>query len=275
MRPPRWERCRGCVAKAPVAIRTVPIHASTATDGIGPCCHQGVRSGGGGAVLRSVAWPGDDRPDHPERAGIAGNRGTNTRRRSSCRRRGRGVRRFDTGARPCASQWDGYDPVRRICRAAEAASASSAKIWESAGFKVALFDDIKQMVWEKLIMNVAFSGTSCTTGLTVSEILGDADAWSVARGCAEEAIAVAKAANVRLNVGDPIEHIRKLGGKIPDARPSMLLDYNAGRRCEVDAINGAISRLGRPLGVATPVNDTVGGIIKARARRMLAQQAAE
>jgi 2-dehydropantoate 2-reductase len=43
-----------------------------------------------------------------------------------------------------------------------------------------------------------------------------------------------------LNVGDPIEHIRKLGGKIPDARPLMLLDYNAGRRCEVDAINGAI-----------------------------------
>jgi 2-dehydropantoate 2-reductase len=49
----------------------------------------------------------------------------------------------------------------------------------------------------------------------------------------KKAIAVAKASNIRLNVGDPIEHIRKLGGKIPDARPSMLLDYNAGRRCEV------------------------------------------
>jgi len=58
----------------------------------------------------------------------------------------------------------------------------------------------------------------------------------------EEAVAVATASKVRLNVGDPIEHIRKLGGKIPDARPSMLLDYNAGRRCEVDAINGSIPR---------------------------------
>jgi hypothetical protein len=28
-----------------------------------------------------------------------------------------------------------------------------------------------------------------------------------------------------LNVGDPIEHIRKLGGKIPDARPSMLFRF--------------------------------------------------
>src|SRR6476469_103307 len=76
---------------------------------------------------------------------------------------------------------------------------ASAKIWESAGFKVALFDDIKQMVWEKLVMNVAFSGTSCTTGLTVGEILSDSNAWNVARGCAEEAIAVAKAANIRFN----------------------------------------------------------------------------
>src|SRR5437660_1680326 len=65
-----------------------------------------------------------------------------------------------------------------------------------------------------------------------------------------------------MNVGDPIEHIRKLGGKIPDAHPSMLLDYNAGRRCEVDAINGAIPRLGQPLGVATPTNETVVGIIR-------------
>ena len=144
------------------------------------------------------------------------------------------------------------------------------QIWESAGFKVALFDDIKQMVWEKLIMNVAFSGSSCITGMTIGQILEDADAWSVARGCAEEAVAVAKASSVRLDVGDPIEHIKKLGGKIPDARPSMLLDYNAGRRCEVDAINGAIPRLGKPLGVATPVNDTVIGLIKARERRMLA-----
>jgi 2-dehydropantoate 2-reductase len=151
---------------------------------------------------------------------------------------------------------------------------ASAKIWESAGFKVALFDDIRQMVWEKLIMNVAFSGTSCTTGLTIGEILTDPDAWNVARGCAEEAVAVAAASKVRLNVGDPIEHIRKLGGKIPDARPSMLLDYNAGRRCEVDAINGAIPRLGKPLGVATPVNETVVGIIKARERRLLASCAA-
>jgi 2-dehydropantoate 2-reductase len=141
---------------------------------------------------------------------------------------------------------------------------ASARIWESAGFTVSLFDDVTRMVWEKLIMNVAFSGTSCTTGLTIGEVMADPNAWSVAQGCAREAIAVAGAANVRLEVGDPIEHIRKLGGKIPNARPSMLLDYNAGRRGEVDAINGSIPRLGKRYGIPTPVNETVVAIIKAR-----------
>ena len=141
---------------------------------------------------------------------------------------------------------------------------ASARIWESAGFAVSLFDDVTRMVWEKLIMNVAFSGTSCTTGLTIGEVMADPSAWSVAQGCAREAIAVAGAANVRLEVGDPIEHIRKLGGKIPNARPSMLLDHNAGRRGEVDAINGSIPRLGKRYGIPTPINETVVAIIKAR-----------
>jgi 2-dehydropantoate 2-reductase len=46
----------------------------------------------------------------------------------------------------------------------------------------------------------------------------------------------------------------------------MLLDYMAERRGEVDAINGSIPRLGKQLGVPTPVNDTVVGIIRARER---------
>ena len=143
---------------------------------------------------------------------------------------------------------------------------ASAEVWRSSGFEVQLFDDVTQMVWEKLIMNVTFSGTTCATGLTIGEVMADPNAWSVARGCAEEAITMSKAADIKLDVGDPIEHIRKLGSKIPNARPSMLLDYMAGRRGEVDAINGSISRLGRQYGVPTPVNDTVVGIIKARER---------
>ena len=268
-------RCEGASGD-----RTVPIHASTTTSGIGPCdlviiatkafdveaaarscisllgpetIVQTIQNGLGSPEIAAPIL-GADRVA----VGVVGGFGASIRAPGHAHHNGMEMIRFGAFA----------GLPKQLLQA-------SAKIWESAGFKVALFDDIKQMVWEKLIMNVAFSGTSCTTGLTVGEILGDPDAWSVARRCAEEAIAVAKASDIRLNVGDPIEHIRKLGGKIPDARPSMLLDYTAGRRCEVDAINGAIPRLGKPLGVATPTNETVVGIIKARERRMLAQQATE
>jgi 2-dehydropantoate 2-reductase len=152
---------------------------------------------------------------------------------------------------------------------------ASAAIWESAGFTVSLFDDVRRMVWEKLIMNVTFSGTATLTGLTIGAIMADPDAWEVALGCAREAIAVAEATGVTLAVGDPVEHIRRLGGKIPGARPSMLLDHQAGRRGEVEAINGAIPRLGRLCGVPTPVNDTLVALIKAREAAFPARAGAE
>lgn len=140
----------------------------------------------------------------------------------------------------------------------------SADVWISSGFTVKLFEDVQQMVWEKFIMNVAFSGTTCATGMTIGQVMNNETSWAVARKCSEEAIAVAKASGVRLDVGDPIEHVRKLGSKIPDARPSMLLDATLKRRCEVDAINGAVVEEGRRLGVATPVNETVANLIRAR-----------
>ena len=147
-----------------------------------------------------------------------------------------------------------------------AALEASARIWESSGFAVKLFDDIERMVWEKLIMNVTFSGSCCLAGLTIGGVMQDADAWLVAHACAREALAVAAAKRIAIDVGDPIVHIRALAGKIPDAKPSMLLDYEARRRCEIDAINGAISRLAREFDVATPVNETVVALIKARER---------
>jgi 2-dehydropantoate 2-reductase len=142
--------------------------------------------------------------------------------------------------------------------------AASAAMWESAGFKVALFDDLDRMVWEKLIMNVTFSATCCLTGMTIGKVMRDENAWRVALGCAEEAVAVAKARGIRLEVGEPIEHIRRLGGRIGNARPSMLLDHLARRRSEIDVINGAIPREGAKVGVAAPVNETVVALVKAR-----------
>ncbi|WP_423494780.1 2-dehydropantoate 2-reductase [Microbacterium esteraromaticum] len=137
------------------------------------------------------------------------------------------------------------------------------EVWTSAGFGVALFDDLDQMVWEKLIMNAAFSGTSFLTGLPIGRIIDTPAAWEIGGGCAQEAIDVASALGVTLDVGDPIDHIRHLGTRIGDAYPSVRLDGVLRRRSEIDAINGAVAREGRRAGVPTPINDMVVTLVHA------------
>jgi len=249
--------------------RTVRLHAATTVDGIGPCdlviiatkaqdveaaarsaapllaAHTVVQSiqNGLGSAERVAPIVGPDRLA----VGVVGGFGASLRAPGHVHHNGMEMVRFGSHAGLARDRLE-----------------AAAAIWESAGFKVALFDDLARMVWEKLIMNVTFSGTCCLTGLTIGEVIRDANAWRVARGCAEEAVAVAHALGIRLEVGDPIEHVLRLGRKIGNARPSMLLDHLAGRRSEIDVINGAIPREGARAAVPTPVNDTVVALVKAR-----------
>ena len=66
----------------------------------------------------------------------------------------------------------------------------------------------------------------------------------------------------RFDFDDPVAYVRDFGSKIPGAKPSMLLDLEAGRRLEIDFINGAIPRVGREVGVAAPVNETVTALVR-------------
>jgi 2-dehydropantoate 2-reductase len=136
--------------------------------------------------------------------------------------------------------------------------------WRAGGFAVSTFDDIDKMVWEKLICNCAYSGPCALTGLRVGEVQIHPSAWSVAAACATEAYQVARAKGITLDFIDPVAHVKAFGEAIPDARPSMLLDHLAGRRSEVDNINGAIPREGAKLGVATPVNAVVVALLEAK-----------
>ncbi|MBM3395366.1 MAG: 2-dehydropantoate 2-reductase [Betaproteobacteria bacterium] len=141
-------------------------------------------------------------------------------------------------------------------------------VWASGGFRVKCFDDIDQLIWEKLTCNVCFSGTCTLTELTIGEVMANADAWLSASSCAQEAYNVARAKGVKLDFDDAVAYVRNFGSKIPNARPSMLLDAMAGRLSEIDYINGAIPVVGNPLGVATPYNTVVSTLVRAKERKM-------
>ena len=143
-----------------------------------------------------------------------------------------------------------------------------AEVWRAAGFSVKTFDDIDQLVWEKLVCNVCFSGTCAITEWTLEEVITDEDAWRVASGCATEAFNVAKAKGIHLDFDDPVEYVRNFGSKMPKSRPSMLLDLLEGCPSEIDVINGAIPPEGEKCGVPTPYNIVVSSLVRAKEKQL-------
>ena len=140
--------------------------------------------------------------------------------------------------------------------------------WRSAGFKVKLFDDIDQLVWEKLICNCSLSGPCGVSGLTTGELMEDPDMARISAACATEAFQVAKKKGVKLGFDDPVAYTRDFASKIPKAKPSVLLDLLAKRKSEIDVINGAIPRVGRDVGVAAPVNEAITALVRAKERQL-------
>ena len=143
-----------------------------------------------------------------------------------------------------------------------------AEVWRSGGFRVKCFDDIDQLVWEKLICNVCFSGTCSVTERTIIEVIEDPDTWKVASGCAIEAYNVARARGIKLDFDDAVAYVHAFGMKIPQARPSMLLDHMAGRMSEIEAINGAIPVAAKAAGISAPFNEAISALVRAKERRM-------
>ncbi|HVL34903.1 MAG TPA: 2-dehydropantoate 2-reductase [Burkholderiales bacterium] len=140
--------------------------------------------------------------------------------------------------------------------------------WRSAGFRVKLFDDIDQLVWEKLLCNCAYSGPCGIIECTIGEVMNDPELSRVSAACAAEGFAVARKKGVKLGFDDPVAYVRDFGSKIPNARPSVLLDLMAGRKSEIEVINGSIPRVGAELGVAAPVNAAVTALVLGKERKL-------
>lgn len=139
-----------------------------------------------------------------------------------------------------------------------------AETWRSAGFKVKAFDDIHQLVWEKFVCNGTFSAPCTAFTCTIGELMAAADRWQVALGCAREIHALGQAKKIAFSFDDPVAYVTAFGERMPNARPSMLLDHLARRASEIDAINGMAVTVGRELGIATPYNETLSAVVRAR-----------
>jgi 2-dehydropantoate 2-reductase len=140
--------------------------------------------------------------------------------------------------------------------------------WKSAGFRVKLFDDIDQLVWEKLLCNCAYSGPCGISERTVGEVMDDPDLSRISAACATEAFEVALKKSIKLGFADPVAYVRDFGSKIPNARPSVLLDLLAKRKSEIGVINGSIPRVAKEVGMQAPTNETLTALVLAKERQL-------
>lgn len=112
-------------------------------------------------------------------------------------------------------------------------------------------------MWEKFVLLAATGGVMALTRLPIGPIRDCPETFALFRGAIEEAVAVARSQGVLLADDCVDRHLTTVAGLNPAARSSMLTDILAGRRLELEALNGAVVRLGAQGGVATPLNFAV------------------
>lgn len=133
-----------------------------------------------------------------------------------------------------------------------------------AGFDTEIAPNIHSAIWAKLISNVAINPLTALTGLRNGELQDDPAIWELVEQVVAEAVAVMQAAGVPPMVDDHLRHARRVMEATRPNLSSMLQDIRRGRRTEIEAINGAVVRLGDELGVPTPVNRWIAAMLRHR-----------
>ncbi|HEY3228333.1 MAG TPA: 2-dehydropantoate 2-reductase [Roseiflexaceae bacterium] len=153
-------------------------------------------------------------------------------------------------------------PMRRIVLGGTDGTATPqaraiADAFAAAGADTTLSANIIGALWSKFCFICGMSGVTTLTRRSVGPILADKEALSLLRAVVEEARAVGVAKGVRFDA-DPVEGgLATFARFAPEAKSSMQRDLERGARLELEALNGAVVRMGRALGVATPANQAI------------------
>jgi len=134
-------------------------------------------------------------------------------------------------------------------------------LFDQAGIPCQVVEDIQRTKWEKMCWNVAFNPLTVLLNDRVSKALAHPEMRAMIKLLLKEAVSVARADGVELEP-DIVDKVVQWSEEIRDIHTSMYDDWKAGRRTEIDFLNGYLVRRGRELGVPTPVNEAVRALIK-------------
>lgn len=126
---------------------------------------------------------------------------------------------------------------------------------ERAGIKARMDADIVAAIWKKFIFLASFAAITGLTRCAFGPIRRTPETFALLARAVAEVAAVGQARGVQLGDDPAAAAMKVVLGVGDDIKASMLVDLERGRRLEVRSLSGAVVRLGRELGVPTPVHE--------------------
>ncbi len=143
----------------------------------------------------------------------------------------------------------------RLTRVAEA--------FTQAGVLFKPVDDVRSILFSKLAVNCGINPFTALLRLKNGALLDRPDLLVVCDAAVREVSAVAQAEGMALDADSLVARTREVMRLTAENHSSMYQDVTARRRTEIDAICGAVARLGERNGVPTPVNRTLAALVNA------------
>lgn len=143
------------------------------------------------------------------------------------------------------------------------AAARVAEAFAGPDFPVEVMSEheVRTAQWAKFVLNCASLPTAALTRLR-TDVLRDAPLpFATMDDLTRETTAIARAAGFDLDPEERVAFQRELF-RTAGGRASMLGDVLAGRRTEIDTINGAALRHAERLGVEAPLNRVMYNLVK-------------
>ena len=128
-------------------------------------------------------------------------------------------------------------------------------LFEAAGIGVKVPQDMKKALWYKYACNVAENQSSAILGIPFGAWRVSEDANALREAAMREVFAVAKKKGIELGEEEILNQRKLLSKVVYENKTSMLQDIENKRPTEVEMFAGEMIRMGKEVGVPTPINE--------------------
>lgn len=130
-----------------------------------------------------------------------------------------------------------------------------------AGFDVRATPHVMTEIWKKLVLNSATLPVTALARVTASECHKSPHLRALLDAVAAESVAVARAHGHDIDLHERLDRIHAAQANSRGGKGSMLQDVEAGRKTEIEVINGAVVRAADQAGVDVPLNRAMVALI--------------